>query len=62
MNIMLASGGYPWTVIPVEKREEYMKSLEIASVTQDISAFAKFMAYLVRENMNGQPVAHLPGK
>lgn len=61
MNTMLASGGYPWTVIPVEKREEYMKALEIASVTQDITAFTKFMAYLVRENMKGNPVAHLPG-
>lgn len=60
MNVMLASGGYPWTVIPVEKREEYMKSLEVASVSQDISAFTKFMAYLVSENMNGKPVAHLP--
>lgn len=39
----------------------YMKSLEIASVTQDISAFAKFMAHLVRENMEGHLVAHLPG-
>lgn len=61
MNIMLASGGYPWTVIPVEKRDEYMKSLEIANVTGDISTFSKFLSYLVTENMKGKPVAHLPG-
>ncbi len=24
MNVMLAGGGYPWTVIPVERRSEYM--------------------------------------
>ena len=60
MNTMLASGGYPWTVIPVEKRDEYMKSLETASVTGDISVFSKFIAFLVAENMKGKPVAHLP--
>lgn len=39
MNVMLASGGYPWTVISVENRDEYMDALEKASVEQDISAF-----------------------
>jgi len=27
MNLMLASGGYPWTVIPVQERDEYMSAL-----------------------------------
>lgn len=62
MNVMLASGGYPWTVIPVEKRAEYMKSLEQASVEQNISAFSKFMTYLMSENLKGEPVATLPNK
>lgn len=60
MNTMLASGGYPWTVIPVEKRDEYMHALEQASTEQDISAFAQFLSYLVKEGMNGTPVAVLP--
>jgi fido (protein-threonine AMPylation protein) len=60
MNTMLASGGYPWTVIPVEKREEYMKALEQASTEQDIQAFSHFLAYLVKEGMKGTPVASLP--
>jgi Fic family protein len=47
MNVMLASGGYPWTVIPVEKRNEYMSALEKASVGQNIDDFAKFIANLV---------------
>jgi len=51
MNLMLASGGYPWTVVPVEKRKEYMASLEIASVDQSIVPFAKFLARLVKENL-----------
>ncbi len=49
MNVMLASGGYPWTVIPVEKRKAYMEALEKASVEQNIILFARFMAKLVNE-------------
>lgn len=60
MNVMLASGGYPWTVIPVEIRSEYMKALEQASAEQDISAFSKFIAHLVKEGLEGKPVATLP--
>lgn len=59
LNVMLASGGYPWTIIPVEKRAEYMKALEQASAEQDISAFSHFMAYLVKEGLAGKPVATL---
>ncbi len=57
MNVMLASGGYPWTVIPVEERDNYMKALEAASVDRDISEFAKFIAWLVSEGLKGKPVA-----
>lgn len=48
MNAMLASGGYPWTVIRLEEREAYMAALEAASVDQDIRPFAQFMASCVR--------------
>ena len=47
MNAMLAGGGYPWTVIPVERRDEYMQALEQASVHQDIEPFTEFLASLV---------------
>lgn len=47
MNTMMAAGGYPWTIIPVERRNDYMAALESASVDQDISTFAKFLAGLV---------------
>jgi Fic family protein len=47
MNVMLASGGFSWTVIPVEKRNEYMAALEKASVNLEIDDFAKFIAGLV---------------
>jgi Fic family protein len=60
MNVMLASGGYPWTVIPVEQRATYMHSLDQASVEQDISSFTSFLANLVSETMRGNEVAKLP--
>jgi fido (protein-threonine AMPylation protein) len=47
MNLMMASGGYPWTVIPVEKRDEYMSALEQASVNKNIEPFSTFLARLL---------------
>lgn len=44
MNAMLASGGYPWTVIPVTERTRYMSALEAASVQGDIRPFAGLVA------------------
>jgi len=32
MNVVLAAGGYPWTVIPLDKRDNYMDALESGSV------------------------------
>jgi hypothetical protein len=49
MNLMFATGGYPWLIIPVDKRDEYMEALEAASVQQDIIKFTKFIAALVDE-------------
>jgi len=46
MNLMMASGGYPWAVVPVERRDEYMQALEAASVQQDIVPFTQFLASL----------------
>ena len=47
MNLMMAAGGYPWTVVPVERRDEYMQSLEAASVDENIIPFAKFLGNLL---------------
>jgi hypothetical protein len=51
LNVMLASGGYPWTIIPVEQCDQYMNSLESASVGQNIRPFAQFVGDLVRARM-----------
>jgi hypothetical protein len=45
---MLASGGYPWTMVPVEERDAYLSALEEASVGQNIIPFADFLARLVK--------------
>ena len=44
MNVMLASGGYPWTVIRVEDRDHYLSTLESASVDGDLEPFTRFIA------------------
>jgi hypothetical protein len=44
MNLMLASGGYNWAVIRLERRREYMAALERASVQGGIGDFTKFVA------------------
>jgi cytochrome c oxidase subunit 1 len=49
MNTLLASGGYPWTVIRVSRRDEYMNALEAASVKGQITPLAQFIAQEMRE-------------
>ena len=60
MNAMLASGGYPWTVVPLVKRAEYMEALEQASVEQDIEPFARLLGELVEAGLRGEAVAKEP--
>lgn len=50
MNLMLASGGYPWTIVPVEVRTTYMDALEKASVGQNIVPLTKLLGGLVSQN------------
>ena len=61
MNAMLAAGGYPWTVIPVERRDDYMAALEAASVEGNIEPSAGFLGGLVKDNMEGKPGPRVPG-
>ncbi len=50
MNSMLISGGYDWIIVPVERRQEYMVTLEKASVTEDIIDFTRFLASLLKKS------------
>lgn len=47
MNVRMAAGGYPWKIIPVEKRNAYMESPEAASVGGDIIPLTRFLVELV---------------
>jgi hypothetical protein len=47
MNVMLASGGYSWTIIPVSRRNDYIEALEAASVGENVEPFARFLGTLV---------------
>jgi hypothetical protein len=51
MNAMLASGGYPWTIIRVEDRDGYLVALDRASIDMQIEPFAKFIATRVRRSI-----------
>ena len=44
LNVMLASGGYPWTVVRMKRRAKYMDALEAASVHGNITPLARFIA------------------
>jgi hypothetical protein len=52
MNAMLASGGYPWTVIRVMDRDAYLSALDRASIDMNIRPFALFIAERVRVSLN----------
>ena len=60
MNVMLAAGGYPWTVVSLEKRDTYMAALESASVEQDITPLASFLGSLVSDSLEGKPAPRRP--
>ena len=53
MNVLLASGGYPWTVIRVNDRDGYLAALDVASINQDMEPFARFLAERVRWTLRG---------
>lgn len=48
-NAMLVTGGYVWTIVPVQQRKAYMDALEQASSYRDIRPLAAFFAKLVSE-------------
>lgn len=43
LNAMLVAGGFPWTIIPVTRRDEYLAALDAASARNDIGPFAQFV-------------------
>jgi predicted CoA-binding protein len=43
MNLMLVTAGYPWTIIKVSERTEYMKALDIVAVHKDIKPLTELI-------------------
>lgn len=58
MNTMLASGGYPWTIVQVTNRKEYLACLEAASAENNILPFTLFLAkeMVTEHNFNGSSI------
>ena len=57
LNLMLASGGYPWTVVPVESRRTYMEALESASVHGEHRSVCRFPGWTRPEGAGGRAAA-----
>lgn len=62
MNLMLAAEGYPWTVVPLERRDAYMAALEEASARQNIVPFADFIGRLTDAGLKGKAAAKVPAR
>jgi hypothetical protein len=50
-NAMLVTGGYVWTIVPIQQRQPYMASLEQASSFGNAADLAQFFARLVSEQI-----------
>jgi hypothetical protein len=48
MNVMLASGGYPWKVIRMRDRKAYLTALDRASIDVNLGPFTMLIAQRVR--------------
>ena len=43
MNVMFGSGGYPWTIVHLENRNQYLNALEEAGAKENIVPFVEFL-------------------
>lgn len=55
LNALLASGGYPWTIVRLEDRTAYLNALDDASIRGNAAPFARLIADRVRAAMNLHP-------
>ena len=49
MSSQPVTAGYPWVVVPVERRQEYMSALETAGVEGIVEGFVKFVRKLLKK-------------
>ncbi len=50
MNLMVAAGGWRWTLVTVDTRDAYMAALERASVHQEIEPLTRYLAARLEES------------
>ena len=43
MNALFAAGGYPWTIVPVERRDDYIGAMVKGSESRDAAPLAQFL-------------------
>ena len=43
MNVMLVSGGYPWSIIQLKDRQEYMEALGIVDLEKNIAPLTQLI-------------------
>ncbi len=55
MNVMLASGGYPWTIVRTARRKQYLDALDAAAVDQNIVPFTEFIRDEMRVDWSKEP-------
>jgi len=60
MNVMLASGGYPWTVIRIRDRKPYLSALDRASIEMDIHPFTTFIVRRVQWHLERHDLTFPP--
>jgi fido (protein-threonine AMPylation protein) len=61
MNTMLAAGGYPWTVVRVDDRNQYLRALDSASIDSNIEPFASFLAERMAWSASQRPTNTIDG-
>src|SRR5260370_8218712 len=59
-NGMLASGGYPWTVIRIRDRKSYLSALDRASIEMDIHPFTTFIVRRVQWHLERHDLTFPP--
>jgi len=57
---MLASGGYPWTVIRIRDRKSYLSALDRASIEMDIHPFTTFIVRRVQWHLERHDLTFPP--
>lgn len=55
LNLMLARGGWPWTIVTLDVRKRYMEALEDASVRKNIQPFTTVLNELVQQQLLAAP-------